>query len=60
MPPKTIATFPTDNIARKGFFFAGGAYWGEPGSQVMRGAMYTEVWVPRQVRHPYPIVIFHG
>ncbi len=58
MPPKTIATFPTDNIARKGFFYAGGAYWGEPGSQVMRGAMYTEVWVPRQVRHPYPIVTF--
>ena len=27
---------------------------------VMRGAMYTEVWVPRQVRHPNPIVLFHG
>ncbi len=22
--------------------------------------MYTEVWVPKQVRHPYPIVFFHG
>ena len=51
MPPKTIPTFSTDNIARKGFFFAGGSYWGEQGQQVMRGAMYTEVWVPRQVRH---------
>ena len=27
----------------KGFFFAGGSYWGEPGKQIMRGAMYTEV-----------------
>jgi pimeloyl-ACP methyl ester carboxylesterase len=26
----------------------------------MRGSMYTEVWVPRQVRHAEPIVIFHG
>ena len=58
--PRTIPTFAVDDIARKGFFYAGGEYWGEPGRQVMRGAMYTEVWVPRQVRHPNPIVLFHG
>ena len=58
--PKTIPTFAVDDIARKGFFYAGGEYWGEPGRQVMRGAMYTEVWVPRQIRHPNPIVLFHG
>ena len=60
MPGKTIPTFATENIARKGFFFAGGKYWGEAGREVMRGAMYTEVWVPRQVRSPYPVVLFHG
>jgi pimeloyl-ACP methyl ester carboxylesterase len=60
MPPKTIPTFSTEDIARKGFFYAGGSFWGEPGRQVMRGAMYTEVWVPRQVRQSNPIVIFHG
>jgi pimeloyl-ACP methyl ester carboxylesterase len=60
MPPKTIPTFPTENIARKGFFFAGGKYVGDPGKQIMRGAMYTEVWVPKQIRRPNPIVIFHG
>ena len=54
MPPKTIPTFSTESIARKGFFFAGGSYWGEAGRQVMRGAMYTEVWVPRQVRSSEP------
>ncbi len=59
-PNKAIPTFPTENIARKGFFFAGGSYWGDAGRQVMRGAMYTEVWVPRQVRHAEPIVLFHG
>ena len=60
MPPKTIPTFSTDAIAQKGFFFAGGTYWGEAGREIMRGAMYTEVWVPRQIRQPNPIVIFHG
>jgi pimeloyl-ACP methyl ester carboxylesterase len=59
-PGKAIPTFSTENIARKGFLFAGGSYWGEPGRQVMRGAMYTEVWVPRQVRSPYPIILFHA
>ena len=60
MPPKTIPTYETEDIARKGFFFAGGTYWGDAGRQVMRGAMYTEVWVPKQVRHAEPIVFFHG
>jgi pimeloyl-ACP methyl ester carboxylesterase len=59
-PGKAISTFSTERIARKGFFFAGGSYWGDAGRQVMRGAMYTEVWVPRQVRSPYPIVLFHA
>ena len=26
----------------------------------MRGSMYTEVWVPRQVKFAEPIVLFHG
>jgi pimeloyl-ACP methyl ester carboxylesterase len=58
--PRSIPTFAVEDIARKGFFYAGGEYWGEAGRQVMRGAMYTEVWVPRQIRHPNPIVLFHG
>src|SRR5688572_12924456 len=60
MPPKTIPTFATENVARKGVYFAGGSYWGPQGSQIMRGAMYTEVWVPRQIRHPNPVVLFHA
>jgi pimeloyl-ACP methyl ester carboxylesterase len=60
MPPRTIPTFSTDAIARKGFFYAGGKYWGEAGKEIMRGAMYTEVLVPKQIRQPNPMVIFHG
>jgi pimeloyl-ACP methyl ester carboxylesterase len=55
-----IPTFPTDNIARQGFFYAGGKYVGGAGKEIMGDAMYTEVWVPKQMRHPYPIVFFHG
>ena len=55
-PPASIPTFSTENIAREGFFFAGGHYVGPPDKQVMGGAMYTEVLVPKVIKHPYPIV----
>jgi pimeloyl-ACP methyl ester carboxylesterase len=60
MPPASIPTFPTDNLARQGFFYVGGQYVGPPGKEVMHGAMYVEVWVPKQLRQPYPIVFLHG
>ena len=50
MPPSAIPTFSTENIARQGFFYAGGKYVGEAGKEVMGDAMYTEVWVPKQLR----------
>jgi pimeloyl-ACP methyl ester carboxylesterase len=65
MPPKSIPTFSTENLARTGFFFAGGEYIDSPaanqaGQKIMHGAMYTEVWVPKTIRHPYPIIFYHG
>ncbi|MEQ1885378.1 MAG: alpha/beta fold hydrolase [Bryobacteraceae bacterium] len=60
MPPSTIPTFPTENIARQGWLYAGGSYKGEKGKEIMGGAMYTEVWVPKVQKHPYPMVLFHG
>ena len=60
MPPMAIPTFSTENVARTAFFYAGGEYVGEKGKEVMDGAMYTEVWVPKNLRHPYPIVFYHG
>ena len=60
IPPKSIPTFSTANIARQGHFYVGGHYVGEPGKETMDGAMYVEVWVPKQIRHPYPMVFMTG
>ena len=57
-PSAAIPTFSTENLARKGFYFAGGDYVGDP--PVMGGQMYVEVWEPQEITQPYPLVIFHG
>jgi pimeloyl-ACP methyl ester carboxylesterase len=59
-PPAAIPTFSTANIGREGHFYVGGHYEGEPGKEMMRSAMYVEVWVPKEIRHPYPIVFITG
>lgn len=56
VPFKTVPTFSTANIGRQGHFYVGGKWVGEPGKQRMRGAMYVEVWVPKKIRHRYPIL----
>jgi pimeloyl-ACP methyl ester carboxylesterase len=43
-----------------GNFYVGGDWVGEPDKEVMYGAMYVEVWVPKKLRHPYPIVFVQG
>src|SRR4030095_6644545 len=60
VPGASIPTFSTDAVARTGFFYAGGRYVGEPGNEVMGGAMYVEVMVPKKLRHAYPIIFLHG
>jgi len=59
-PTGSIPTFSTADIARTGFFYVGGHYVGSPGQEVMDGAEYVEVMVPKKIRRPYPIVFFHG
>ncbi|MFY9527508.1 MAG: alpha/beta hydrolase [Candidatus Acidiferrales bacterium] len=59
-PPKSIPTFSTANIARTGFFYVGGHYVGPAGKEVMGGAEYVEVMVPKKIRRRYPIVFLHG
>src|SRR5260370_19412333 len=56
VPLKTVPTFSTANIGRQGHFYVGGKWVGELGKQRMRGAMFVEVWVPKKIRHPYPIL----
>src|SRR6202158_5375920 len=58
--PPSIPTFSTENLGREGFFYVGGQYTGPAGKEVMHGAMYVEVMVPKQIRQKYPIVFFHG
>ena len=60
MPPASIPTFSTENLGRMAHFYVGGHYVGAPGKEQMEGPMYVEVWVPKQIRQPYPIVMFHG
>jgi len=55
-PDASIPTFSTGGIGREGHFYVGGHYVGEPGNETMHGAMYVETWVPKNIRHPYPIV----
>ena len=62
-PPAFIpASVPAveSNVARQGYFYVGGRYVGEAPREVMIGQMYVEVWAPREVRHPYPLVFIHG
>ena len=56
MPLKSVPTFSTANIGRQGHFYVGGKWVGEAGKEFMRGAMYVEVWVPKDIRYKYPIV----
>ncbi len=56
IPLTSVPTFSTKNIARQGHFYVGGNWEGEAGKERMRGAMYVEVWVPKKIRHPYPIL----
>ncbi len=56
-PPFTsVPTFSTANIARQGHFYVGGKWVGQPGHEIMRGAMYVETWVPKKIRYKYPIL----
>jgi pimeloyl-ACP methyl ester carboxylesterase len=59
-PPSSVPTFSTVDIGRQGHFYVGGHYVGEPGKETMDGAMYVEVWVPKNIRHPYPVVLMTG
>lgn len=55
-----MPTFSTENLGRMGNFYVGGKWEGKPDQEVMVGAMYVEVWVPKKVRHPYPIILVQG
>jgi len=47
-------------VGQRGYFYVGGQYIGEDGKNTMRGQVYVEVVAPKDVRHPYPLVLIHG
>lgn len=44
----------------RSFFYVGGTRKGELGKQYMDGQMFVEVYLPEEIRQPYPIIFFHG
>jgi pimeloyl-ACP methyl ester carboxylesterase len=59
-------------LAKQGFFFVNGRYFTDPGAELtgpgatgnggqrMVGQMYVEYQIPKDVKHPYPLVMIHG
>jgi pimeloyl-ACP methyl ester carboxylesterase len=55
-----VPTVDQSAVARRGFFYVGGHYVGEPGKHIMQGQIYVEVLAPKVERRPYPLVLIHG
>ncbi len=51
---------PPLNLARDGFFYAGGKPTKINGKTYIAGQMYVEFRIPAKQTHPYPIVMVHG
>ncbi len=47
-------------VAKRGFFYVGGHYVGDPGKHIMQGQIYVEVLAPKVQKRPYPLVLIHG
>src|SRR3989449_1063519 len=49
-------------VKSQGYFFAGGRYFtaADGTGPFMVDQMYVEYQIPKEVRHPYPIVLIHG
>src|SRR6185503_10942100 len=47
-------------VDKRGYFYVGGKYVGEPGKEIMQGQIYVEVLAPKKQRRPYPLVLIHG
>ena len=58
--PDDIPLISQGHVAQRGFFYVGGRYIGDVGDRRMVGQMYVEVYVPREIRRPYPLVLIHG
>lgn len=55
-----IPSVSTQNLGQMGEFYVGGSWQGEPDHKIMYGSIFVEVWIPKQVRHQYPVVLVQG
>ena len=55
-----IPAISTANIGQMGDFYVGGKWKDSGGQQIMYGSMFVEVWVPKKIQHPYPVVFVQG
>src|SRR3972149_6489197 len=47
-------------IARQGYFYVNGRYFTDADGVRMTGQQYVEFQIPKDVKHPYPVVMIHG
>jgi pimeloyl-ACP methyl ester carboxylesterase len=47
-------------IAKQGYFFVGGKYVDTPAGPVIAGQAYVEFQIPKDRKHPYPIIMIEG
>jgi pimeloyl-ACP methyl ester carboxylesterase len=60
-PPKLpVPAVDQSAVAKRGYFYVGGKYVGEPGKEIMQGQVYVEVLAPKDARRLYPLVLIHG
>jgi hypothetical protein len=59
-PKLPVPAVDQSAVGKRGYFYVGGKYVGEPGKEIMQGQAYVEVLAPRDQRHPYPLVLIHG
>lgn len=60
MSKLNVAVIEQSGLKARGYFYAGGTYKGDPGKRHMVGQMFVEVYVPKMIRSPYPMIMFHG
>ena len=57
---KAISWLDQSFLARKSVFYVGGGYAEKDGRHFMCNQMFVEAYEPEELRHPYPLILFHG
>lgn len=55
-----IPLISQEHLGRRGVFYVGGQMSGQEGKHHYARQMFVEVYEPKVIRHPYPIIMMHG